>query len=111
MDEHLIRRSRVAKGERSHPVFEETIVLTTEQVGQYDKDGYVGVTDVFSDELVARMRRVTDELFEKSRTLTQSDSVFDLAPTHTAERPRVRRIKDPIRVDPVFMEALKHPKL
>jgi phytanoyl-CoA hydroxylase len=86
-------------------------VLTKEQVAQYDKDGFVVVTDVFSDELVQRMRRVTDELVEKSRGIGKSDDVFDLAPAHTAERPRVRRIKDPIRVDPVFMEALKHPKL
>jgi phytanoyl-CoA hydroxylase len=86
-------------------------VLTKEQIRQYDTDGFVVVTDVFGDDLMQRMRRVTDELVEKSRALTASDDVFDLAPSHTAQRPRVRRIKDPIKVDPVFMEALKHPKL
>lgn len=86
-------------------------MLTTEQVERYHADGFVVVTDVFGDDLVERMRKVTDGLIEKSRTLTASDDVFDLAPTHTAQRPRVRRIKDPIKVDPVFMEALRHPAL
>jgi phytanoyl-CoA hydroxylase len=90
---------------------QEMKVLTAEQVNQYDTDGYVVVTDVFSDDLVQRMRRVTDELVERSRELKASNEVFDLAPAHTAQRPRVRRIKDPIMVDPVFMEALRHPKL
>jgi phytanoyl-CoA hydroxylase len=86
-------------------------VLTNEQVEQYRTDGYVIVTGVFSDDLIARMRRVADDLVEQSREMNASNAVFDLAPAHTSERPRVRRIKDPIKVDPVFMEALKHPQL
>lgn len=86
-------------------------MLTKEQIAQYRDDGYVVVTDVFSPSLVQRMRQVTDELVEQSRSVTSSNDVFDLAPSHSAERPRVRRIKDPIKVDPVFMEALTHPQL
>jgi phytanoyl-CoA hydroxylase len=86
-------------------------VLTNEQVEQYRTDGYVIVTGVFSDDLIARMRRVADDLVEQSREMNASNAVFDLAPAHTSKRPRVRRIKDPIKVDPVFMEALKHPQL
>ncbi|WP_250469701.1 phytanoyl-CoA dioxygenase family protein [Caballeronia sp. GAFFF2] len=99
------------RSQKAGPFFQEMKVLTNEQVEQYAKEGYVVVTDVFSDDLVERMRRVTDELVEQSRALTASNDVFDLAPSHTAQKPRVRRIKDPIKVDPVFMEALKHPKL
>jgi phytanoyl-CoA hydroxylase len=89
----------------------ETKVLTKEQVAQYKADGYVVVSNVFGDDLVQRMRKVTDALVEQSRTLSASNDVFDLAPTHSAEKPRVRRIKDPVSVDPVFMEALTHPSL
>lgn len=86
-------------------------MLTKEQIAQYRDDGYVVVTDVFSPSLVQRMRQVTDELVERSRSVTSSNDVFDLAPSHSARCPRVRRIKDPIKVDPVFMEALTHPQL
>jgi phytanoyl-CoA hydroxylase len=86
-------------------------VLTKQQIAQYHDDGYVIVTDGFTPDLVQRMRRVTDQLVEQSRAVKESDAVFDLAPSHSAERPRVRRIKDPIMVDPVFMEALTHPPL
>ncbi len=86
-------------------------MLTNEQIRQYQDDGYVMVSDVFSTELVQKMRDATDRLVEASRELNASDNVYDLAPAHTAQKPRVRRIKNPIAVDPVFMEALKHPKL
>ncbi|KND61911.1 phytanoyl-CoA dioxygenase family protein [Candidatus Burkholderia verschuerenii] len=86
-------------------------MLTKDQIAQYHDDGYVIVTDVFTPELVQRMRQVTDELVEQSRSVKESNAIFDLAPSHSAERPRVRRIKDPVVVDPVFMEALKHPQL
>ena len=42
------------------------------------------------------LRRVTDEFVERSRGVSESDDIFDLEPDHSAERPRLRRIKNPI---------------
>jgi ectoine hydroxylase-related dioxygenase (phytanoyl-CoA dioxygenase family) len=86
-------------------------MLTNEQIEQYRNDGYVMVSGVFSQELIQQLRDTTDRLVDASRNLSASNEVYDLAPAHTATKPRVRRIKNPIAVDPVFMEALQDPKL
>lgn len=86
-------------------------MLTVAQVKQYENDGFIVVHDVFDAEIIQRLRRITDELVKKSCSLTESDKVYDLAPNHTAERPRVRRIKTPHLVDPVFQELTAYPGL
>jgi hypothetical protein len=39
------------------------------------------------------------------------DDVYDLEPTHSAAQPRVRRIKKPHLVHPVFAEFMRSPRL
>jgi len=78
---------------------------------QYRDQGYFVVPDLLGSSEIQRFRDVTDALFERSRTVTQSDDVFDLEPDHTSTQPRIRRIKAPHRVDPVFNDFMRHPKL
>ena len=78
---------------------------------QYRDQGYFVVPELLSETEVQRFREVTDALVERSRELTSSDDVFDLEPDHTSARPRIRRIKAPHRVDPVFEKFMQHPKL
>ncbi len=68
-------------------------MLTDAQRAAYDRDGFIVVSDVFSAEDVAELRRVTDEFVSASATVTANDSVYDLEDTHSAAEPRVRRLK------------------
>ena len=43
-----------------------------------------------------------------AKTLEHTD-VYDLEPGHTAENPRVRRIKTPHKVHPLFDEIVRSP--
>lgn len=43
--------------------------------------------------------------------MTESDDVFDLEPTHSAGAPKLRRIKNPIEVDDVYRNTLRHEKI
>jgi phytanoyl-CoA hydroxylase len=86
-------------------------MLTKEQIRQYEEEGYLILPNVYDAALVQRMRTVVDGLVENSREAKASDKVYDLAPTHSASRPRVRRIKNPVAVDPVFQEVVRHPNL
>lgn len=86
-------------------------MLTPQQIQFYRDSGYLGVEQVFSASEVEELRRVTDEFVEKSRTVTANDAVFDLEPSHTAEVPRLRRLKDPIKQHPVYRRAILHPKV
>ena len=81
----------------------EPRVLSQAQRECYFEHGYVMVESLISADWLTRLKQTTDEYLERSRTLTESDDVFDLAPGHCAERPKVRRLKWP-DVDPLYWE-------
>jgi phytanoyl-CoA hydroxylase len=78
---------------------------------QYREQGYFVVPDLLDGAEIQRFRDAIDALFERSRAVTQSDAVFDLEADHSAAQPRIRRIKAPHRVAPVFADFMRHPKL
>ena len=88
-----------------------TQALTPEQVQSYKDNGYVLVSNVLSDEELKALQDVTDDFLERSRQLTVSDNIFDLEEGHTAEHPRLRRIKRPIKQHPTYAAILKHPRI
>jgi hypothetical protein len=80
------------------------LVLTRAQREFYFDEGYLLLERILPGEVVARLQAVAAEMVERSRELTASDSVFDLEPTHTAERPRLRRLSSPVVHHPYFWE-------
>ena len=78
---------------------------------QFHDLGYFVVPGLLNADEVMRMQEVTDALIERSRDVTKSDEIFDLEPDHTKERPRIRRVKAAHRVDPVFSDFMRQPKL
>jgi hypothetical protein len=86
-------------------------MLTDAQRYAYDRNGFIVVPDVFSAADVAELRRVTDEFVSASATVTGNDSVYDLEDTHSAAEPRVRRLKAPHAIHPVYMRASRHPRV
>jgi phytanoyl-CoA hydroxylase len=81
---------------------EERDVLTSEQREQYAEQGFLVLEGVLPEAEVAQARAVVEEFVERSRAVTASDSVYDLEPGHTAQDPRVRRLKEPCALHPVF---------
>ena len=69
--------------------------LSRDQIEAYERDGFIVVKEVLSAGEVAELRRVTDELVEKARFVREHDAVYDLEDSHSAQEPRVRRIKTP----------------
>src|SRR6187455_3028573 len=57
------------------------------------------------------MKQVLAELIEGARAVSAHDDVYDLEPTHSMTEPRVRRIKKPHLVHPVFAEFMRSPAL
>ena len=85
-------------------------ILTAKQLEQYSEEGVVIVQDVVPEVTLLRMKEVLADLVEKSRALATHDDVYDLEPGHQASDPRVRRIKKPHVVDPVFKDLMTTPK-
>ena len=86
-------------------------MLSERDVEQYREQGFVLVPGVVDDATRLRMHRVLQGLIEGSREVSTHTNVYDLEPGHTRAEPRVRRIKTPHLVDPVFSEFMRSPKL
>lgn len=86
-------------------------MISDQDVTRYRHDGFIVVPDVLSAADVAELRLVTDEFVERSRKATGHTDVFDLEPGHTAEQPRLRRIKTPSLHHPVYARMVRHPNI
>ncbi|MDF1587335.1 phytanoyl-CoA dioxygenase family protein [Marinimicrococcus flavescens] len=86
-------------------------MISDRDVEKYREDGFLVVDRVLSAEEVAELRRVTDEFVERAREVREHDAVYDLEPTHSAQDPRVRRIKTPHAQHPVYDRIMRHPRI
>ena len=85
--------------------------LDQKQIDFYVENGYLAVPDVLTADEVAELRGTTDELVAASRSVAEHTDVFELEPGHTADKPRVRRIKTPHLQHPTYDRTLRHPKI
>lgn len=81
-------------------------MLSEQQKASYDANGYLLVEDVVTPEQLTRLRDITYRFIEGSRQVTESNDVYDLDAGHSADAPRLTRIKLPHRQDPYFWEIL-----
>jgi len=86
-------------------------MLTRAQQDDYRETGAIVVEGVLDGVTRQIMNKVLAELVERSRGVSSHDKVYDLEPGHSDEDPRVRRIKTPHLVHPVFAEFMRAPKL
>jgi ectoine hydroxylase-related dioxygenase (phytanoyl-CoA dioxygenase family) len=86
-------------------------MLTPDQVQAYRRDGYLVIENILSARQLATLHQVIDTLVQASREVTDHNHIYDLEPTHSADEPRVRRIKEPHNVHPAFREIAFSPKI
>ena len=84
-------------------------MLTREQIEHYRREGYIVVERLLDAHTLRELRRVTDEVVASARGLADHTKVLDLEPSHTPERPRVRRIKSPHLAHPFYWDMAGHP--
>lgn len=89
----------------------ETHVITSKQVDFYNENGFVVVENVVDAATRDSMKTVIAELIAKARGLTDHNDIYDLEPSHTPATPRVRRIKKPTTVHPIFDQVVKSPAM
>lgn len=80
-------------------------VLTQAQRAFYFANGFLAAEGVVPAGVLDRLRALSDEFLERSRSVTESNDVFDLAPDHSAARPHVRRLRRPVDQHPFFWEV------
>src|SRR5690242_18717339 len=84
-------------------------MISDDLVQAYRRDGVIVVPEVLDHDMLGRVRTVLAELVAGAAKVTQHTDVYDLEPGHSPENPRVRRIKAPHRVHPIFDEIVRSP--
>ena len=100
-------RPEAAAGYRSEG--QDRKMLTREQIEHYQREGYIVVERLLNAEMLAELRRVTDEVVATAQGLTDHTKILDLEPSHRPENPRVRRIKSPHLAHPFYWDMAGHP--
>lgn len=82
-------------------------MLTAEQKAFYAENGYLKVENVVTPEELTTLQEITAGFIEASRAVTESNDVYDLDEGHTADNPRLTRIKLPHKQHPFYDRILK----
>eukprot|EP01051_Picozoa_sp_SAG22_P025836 SAG22_NODE_7850_length_702_cov_1.363184_1_plen_175_part_01 len=85
------------------------ITIAPRQIAEYRRLGYTKVEGVLTAEETAALQAVTDGFLQESRGTATHTDVFDLEPGHTAEFPKLRRIKNPGANHPLYQRMIDHP--
>jgi ectoine hydroxylase-related dioxygenase (phytanoyl-CoA dioxygenase family) len=78
--------------------------LTDEQRRFYFDNGYLLVESAVPENWLNRLRDATNEMIDRSREITISDSIWDLEKSHSPEDPRLRRLTSPNDHHDVYWE-------
>jgi phytanoyl-CoA hydroxylase len=82
-------------------------MISERDVETYRRDGVVVVPEVLDSATLGRVRQVVAEVVAGAAEVTEHNDIYDLEPTHSRENPRVRRIKTPHKVHPIFNEIVR----
>src|SRR3979411_1333189 len=82
-------------------------MISEQDVQAYKGDGVIVVPDVLGADTLAEVRKVIAELVAESAKTLEHTDVYDLEPGHTAENPKVRRIKTPHKVHALFDQIVR----
>jgi phytanoyl-CoA hydroxylase len=85
--------------------------LSSADVESYRERGYLVVEDALTPQELADIRAAIDGFIEQSRGLTRHDSAIELEAGHSAEKPRVQRIKQPHKLHRAFASLSRSPSV
>ncbi len=82
-------------------------MLDVKQLDFYNLNGYLSLEGVFSKTQIDALSEVTDQFVEKSRLIVKEDEIFGLESDHSAENPRLTRIKSPHKVHSIYEDVMR----
>jgi phytanoyl-CoA hydroxylase len=82
-------------------------MISDEMVQAYRRDGVIVVPEVLDKNALEKLRSVLAELVAGAADVTEHTDIYDLEPGHAPDNPRVRRIKAPHKVHPIFDEIVR----
>ena len=82
-------------------------MIKDDQVKSFNERGYLVIENLLPENILENLQIVTDDFVEKSRTIKESDDIYDLSDDHTSENPAVRRLKNPHINHPAYNNIIK----
>lgn len=82
-------------------------VLTQQQIGDYDRDGYLVLENRIPIDVISAIRGEIRRFEDEARQMTVSNDRIDLEDSHSPEVPRVRRIKLPHQISDVVNDLMR----
>ena len=86
-------------------------MLTRAQIEEYNEVGAIVVPGVLTPDEVRTLSDVTGGFVERARGLAGHTEIYDLEDSHTADNPRVRRIKAAHLHHPAYAALTGHPNI
>jgi ectoine hydroxylase-related dioxygenase (phytanoyl-CoA dioxygenase family) len=87
------------------------MTLSRDQREFYAENGYLLVENAVTPTELGKLREITADLIEKSRSVCESNEAYDLDTGHSPETPRLTRIKLPHRQHPYFWDLLRTSRI
>jgi len=84
-------------------------MITQQQIDRYHRDGFIVVEDVLPAATVKALQTEVDRFVQDSVSVTDHTVLYDLEDGHTAESPRVRRLKNPDKHSALFADLVANP--
>ena len=86
-----------------------TRVLTPDQIAAFNRDGFIVLPDVLSDDLLARLRSNLDDLLRNGVATAAENRDFSIEKVDGATS--IRKINNYIRYGEVWWELTAHPTI
>lgn len=86
-------------------------MLSRDEIAFYREYGYLLVENAVTPEQLDALCGITARLMDASRDVTESNDRFDLDEGHSAEEPRLTRIKLPHKQDATYWDVLKNSRM
>ena len=86
-------------------------MITSAQLTQYQRDGFLLIENALTANQLEELQAVTRKLILKAASITASNDQYDLDTGHSAEQPRLTRIKLPHLLDPVFRQVMQSEQI
>ena len=83
-------------------------MLSKEQKSFYQERGYLLVENAVSPTQLSKLQKITYDLIERSKSVVESNDIYDLDEGHNSFTPRLTRIKLPHKQNSYFWEILKN---
>jgi len=88
-----------------HPV----TVLTEAQRQAFFDNGFVVLPDYVPEHWLMQLRAAMADLLDRSRSKTETDSIYVLEEGHSADSPRLHRVASPQDQHPTFWKFMTDP--